>query len=71
MNDKFKERSFLALAALLLLGASAIAVVDKEQRSSFMDLATNVVIGYEGWAAGSRNTNKKLTNKTKSDRGRR
>lgn len=58
MNKKLKERSFAALASLLVLGASAVAVVDKDQRSEFMNLAGNVVVAYGSWAAGTRQSEK-------------
>ena len=54
MNDKFKERSFAALASLLVLGASTVAVVDKDQRGNFMKLAENVVLVYGAWVAHTR-----------------
>ncbi len=59
MTEKFKERSFAALASLLVLGASTVAVVDKDQRSDFMNLATNVVVAYGSWVAGTRQADKK------------
>lgn len=59
MRDKFKERSFAALASLLVLGASTVAVVDKDQRGKFMELATNVVFAYGSWVAGTRQADNK------------
>ena len=58
MNKKLKERSFAALASLLVLGASAVAVVDKDQRSEFMNLASNVVVAYGSWVAGTQSEKK-------------
>jgi hypothetical protein len=54
MSNKFKEVSFAALASLMVLGASTVAVVDKDQRGNFMELATNVVFAYGSWVAGTR-----------------
>jgi hypothetical protein len=54
MNNKFKERAFTALASLLVLGASTVAVVDKDQRGNFMELAKNVVLVYGTWVARTR-----------------
>jgi hypothetical protein len=59
MNKKFKERSFAALAGLLVLGASAVAVVDKDQRSEYMNLASNVAVAYGGWVAGTQQSEKR------------
>jgi hypothetical protein len=54
MYLKFKERAFTALVGLLLLGASAVAVVDKDQRGNFMELTQNVVLIYGRWVADNR-----------------
>ena len=54
MTDKFKEKSFATLVGLLVLGASAIAILDKEQRSDFITLTANVTTAYCGWIVGAR-----------------
>lgn len=52
MGQGLREKSLAILTGLLLVGASVVAAVDKDQRTAFMDLATNVVIAYSGWSTG-------------------
>ncbi len=52
MRKSFREKSFVVLAGVLVTTTSLVAVVDKEQRTAFMDLATDVLFVYSAWVAG-------------------
>jgi hypothetical protein len=49
MSQNIKDWSFSAVVALLMGGSMFLAVVDKDYRASFADLAKVGLGGYVGW----------------------
>ena len=49
MPQNIKDWSFSAVVALLMGGSMFLAVVDKDYRTSFADLAKVGLGGYVGW----------------------
>lgn len=49
MSQNVKDWSFSAVVALLVGGSMALAVVDKDYRPNFADLAKVGLGGYVGW----------------------
>jgi hypothetical protein len=49
MSQNIKDWSFSAVVALLVGGSMVLAVVDKDYRANFADLAKVGLGGYVGW----------------------